>query len=140
MLQNSPRISYSDIDIPPQWHQWLRYTRPTAPSLQELQHDLIRQQQLKRLATQADERWASKPSVLDAPRRGNMELGVGDGEAEGSVGRRWEPGIETRDGQKRDKEMSPGEKKEKDNPWRRERGRAGEGFQPESWTPGPMRK
>ena len=98
---------------------------------------MIRQQQLKRLAMQADERWASKASVLDKPRRGNMELGVGDGEAEGTVGRR-EPGTETKEGEKRDKEMSLGEKKEKKNPWRRERGSAGEEFQPESWTPGSM--
>ena len=87
------------------------------------------------MARLADERWAQKASVLDAPRRGNMELGVGDGEAEGTVGRKWEPGQETQAGEQKEKEMSRGEKQEKENPWKRETGRAGEGFQPASWTP-----
>ena len=69
-----------------------------------------------------------------------MELGVGDGEAEGTVGKRWEPGMETKAGERREKEMTLEEKKEKENPWKRERGSAGEEFRPGSWTPGPSRK
>ena len=78
--------------------------------------------------------------MLDAPRRGNMELAVGDGEAEGTVGKKWEPGQETREGETVEKKMSPGEQKEKENPWKRERGSAGEDFQPTTWTPGPVRR
>ena len=140
ILQNNPRVPYSDIEVSPQWHQWLRYTRPFPPSLQEQQEDGLRQQRLKQLARLADERWAQKPSVLDAPRRGNLELGVGDGEAEGTVGRRWEPDQQTKEGELKDKKMSLGEKREKENPWKRERGSPGEGYEPDSWTPSPSRR
>ncbi|KAL8809596.1 MAG: hypothetical protein Q9223_007901, partial [Gallowayella weberi] len=47
ILQQNPRIPYSDIVIPVQWHQWLRHTRPTAPTIQELQSDETRKEQLK---------------------------------------------------------------------------------------------
>lgn len=43
--------------IPPQWLQWLRRTRFDAPSLDELVLDQLRQQRLKILAQQADEKW-----------------------------------------------------------------------------------
>ncbi|KAI5957755.1 hypothetical protein KGF57_003021 [Candida theae] len=43
--------------IPPQWLQWLRRTRLDAPSLDELVSDQMRQQRLKILARQADEKW-----------------------------------------------------------------------------------
>ncbi|MCJ1450878.1 hypothetical protein MMC28_001212 [Mycoblastus sanguinarius] len=123
-----------------QWHQWLRGTRPSPPSLQEQQHDVLRQQQLKQLAQAADERWAAKPSVLDKPKRGNLELGVGDGEMQGTVGKKWEEGQKTEAGEEKEKERSEGQKKERENPWKRDRGSAGEGFQPEAWTPGPVRR
>lgn len=138
ILQNNPKIAYSDIQISPQWHQWLRHTRPSPPSLQEQQTDVVRQQQLKRLAQAADERWAAKPSVLDKPRRGNMALGVGDGEAEGTVGRRWEPGEETAPGETAEEKKGEKRKKEKENPWKRDQGKAE--YQPEAWTPGPSKR
>jgi NADH dehydrogenase [ubiquinone] 1 alpha subcomplex assembly factor 2 len=47
--------------------QWLRHTRFEPPSVAEQQQDIIRQEQMKVLAQQADERWASKPSALDSP-------------------------------------------------------------------------
>ncbi|KAN0080631.1 hypothetical protein V8E54_003835 [Elaphomyces granulatus] len=59
---------YADIKITPQWHQWLRYVRQEAPSLEEQHKDIMRQRQLKQLARLADERWANKPSYLDHPR------------------------------------------------------------------------
>ncbi|KAK6888487.1 NADH-ubiquinone oxidoreductase assembly factor N7BML [Candida tropicalis] len=43
--------------IPPQWLQWLRRTRNEIPTLDELIHDQLRQQRLKILAKQADEKW-----------------------------------------------------------------------------------
>lgn len=98
------------------------------------------------MAAAADARWAAKPSVLDKPKRRNLELGVGDGEVEGTVGRRWEEGQRTGSGETAEKEMSGGEKrergeqvKEKENPWARQRS-AGEGWQPEAWTPGPVKR
>ena len=47
--------------------QWLRHTRADPPTIGEQQADLIRQEQIKMLAAQADARWASKPSALDGP-------------------------------------------------------------------------
>lgn len=43
--------------IPPQWLQWLRRTRDVPPTLQELIDDQLRQQRIKILAQQADQKW-----------------------------------------------------------------------------------
>ncbi|KAI4111739.1 MAG: hypothetical protein LQ345_006679 [Seirophora villosa] len=148
ILKQNPRIPYSDIAIPVQWHQWLRYTRPAPPSMQELQIDVQRKAQLKQLAAAADARWASKPSVLDAPRRRNQEVGVGDGEGrvgvlgrkgesadggDGIGGKRLGEGVKGED--VRDS-WGEGKKGRGENPWIKERPKAaGEGFQPGSWQP-----
>tara|TARA_R110002003_G_scaffold25_11_gene1218 strand:- start:2496 stop:2972 length:477 start_codon:yes stop_codon:yes gene_type:complete len=47
--------------------QWLRHTRFEAPTLAEQRQEVMRQERMKVLASQADARWASKPSALDAP-------------------------------------------------------------------------
>lgn len=86
--------------------------------------------------------------MLDKPRRGNLDLGVGDGEAEGMMGRRWEEGQRTGSVEMVEQERVEGEKgergeqmrKEKENPWARQRGSAGEGWQPEPWRPGPVKR
>ncbi|RMZ78013.1 hypothetical protein DV737_g4108, partial [Chaetothyriales sp. CBS 132003] len=49
----------SDVQVSPLWHQWLRYTRAVAPTLQEQAADVARQAQLKHNARLADERWAT---------------------------------------------------------------------------------
>ncbi|RYP18160.1 hypothetical protein DL765_004086 [Monosporascus sp. GIB2] len=58
---------YSEVTVPPAWHQWLRYQRAAAPTLEEQLADAARQERIKVLAAQADARWAAKPSYLDAP-------------------------------------------------------------------------
>ncbi|KAH8816291.1 hypothetical protein F5884DRAFT_775662 [Xylogone sp. PMI_703] len=60
-------VPYSDISISPQWHQWLRYTRQSPPSLNEQSNDITRLETLKVLAAEADRRWAAKPRLLDHP-------------------------------------------------------------------------
>jgi NADH dehydrogenase [ubiquinone] 1 alpha subcomplex assembly factor 2 len=67
IVQYPASTHYSDIKISPQWHQWLRHTRSDPPSLGEQSQDIIRQQNLKVLAAEADARWAAKPSFLDSP-------------------------------------------------------------------------
>lgn len=47
--------------------QWLRHTRFDPPTLDEQRQDVARQERMKVLALQADQRWAAKPSALDAP-------------------------------------------------------------------------
>lgn len=46
--------------VPPQWLQWLRRTRFDPPSLDELLADNARQQNMKTLARQADEKWQNE--------------------------------------------------------------------------------
>lgn len=58
--------------VPPQWLQWLRRTRNEAPTLQELINDQIRQQRIKVLAQQADERWYREKERLEYEQ--NMKL------------------------------------------------------------------
>ncbi|KAG7665851.1 uncharacterized protein J8A68_000677 [[Candida] subhashii] len=58
--------------IPPQWLQWLRRTRNTPPSLQELVDDQVRQSRIKILAKQSDERWHMEKLRLDQEE--NMKL------------------------------------------------------------------
>lgn len=145
IMQNNPRIPYSDIDIPPQWHQWLRYTRPEPPSLPELQYDVQRQANLKQLARAADERWAAKPSVLDKPRRGNQELAIGDGEMRGTVGQKGETGegkgVTGAERQEAvEKKKREGGEKGKENPWKVRQGKAGEDWKPEAWSPGRVER
>jgi NADH dehydrogenase [ubiquinone] 1 alpha subcomplex assembly factor 2 len=101
----------------------------------------VRQIQLRQNAQLADARWNAKPSVLDKPRRGNQELGVGDGEAPGTVGKRGEPGPTRAVGETTVKERSEGEERERENPWKqKDRGVPGQTWQPEAWTPGPVRR
>lgn len=52
-------------NVPPQWHQWLRRTRNSPPSLQELVNDQMRQTKMKILAQQADEKWAHEKAKLE---------------------------------------------------------------------------
>lgn len=66
---------------------------------------------------------------------------MGDGEKEGTVGKRWEEGQRTAAGETKEKERSEGEKRERENPWKQtDRGVPGQGWQPEAWTPGPVRR
>ncbi|KAJ6446417.1 NADH dehydrogenase [ubiquinone] 1 alpha subcomplex assembly factor 2 [Purpureocillium lavendulum] len=58
---------YSDVRVSPLWHQWLRHTRPDAPSLAEQRDDVARQRRVKVLAAEADARWDAKPRVMEAP-------------------------------------------------------------------------
>lgn len=45
------------LTVPPQWLQWLRRTRNVPPTLDELMADQYRQQRIRALAQQADEKW-----------------------------------------------------------------------------------
>merc|ERR1711939_1206072 len=65
IVQYGRKTYYSDVNVSPQWMQWLRHTRHEPPSINEQQLDEIRRAQMKQLAAQADARWASKPSALD---------------------------------------------------------------------------
>lgn len=51
--------------VPPQWLQWLRLTRQKAPTLKELVEDQQRQQNIKMLAQQADEKWNEQKLIME---------------------------------------------------------------------------
>lgn len=59
--------------IPPQWLQWLRRTRPNAPTLEELINDQVRQQKIKILADQADEKWHFEKVRLEQEQQSKLE-------------------------------------------------------------------
>ncbi|KAJ5138461.1 uncharacterized protein N7515_003309 [Penicillium bovifimosum] len=68
IVRFDPKTHFSDVQVTPQWHQWLRHVRQHPPSIEEQKQDLVRQAQIKQLARLADERWASKASYLDQPK------------------------------------------------------------------------
>ncbi|KAK4192037.1 NADH-ubiquinone oxidoreductase assembly factor N7BML [Podospora australis] len=137
----------SDVVVPPQWHQWLRHTRPDPPSLAEQQADVIRQERLKILAAEADARWAAKPSYLDAPdsrtkaRQPPLVGGSMLEEAKELPRDTKEEHEREREGtwekmKKGQQEVESKEAKEKD-PWKKARqGAPSDGWQPKAWTPG----
>lgn len=116
-----------------QWHQWLRYTRPSPPSVAEQQSDAVRQIELKRLAQAADERWALKPSVLDKPRANAERLPGGD-----LVETREISHERGEEGERKATEEPRG--KQKESPWKGTQGNPGEHWQPQAWTPGIQKR
>lgn len=124
----SPRPA-AELSLLAQWHQWLRYTRSSPPSLAEQQLDTVRQIELKRLARAADERWASKPSVLDKPRVDEGQL------AEEGLATAEEVRMDgDRDRKRRGPEELNG--KQEKGPWKEQQGNPGERWQPQTWSPG----
>ncbi|ESZ89628.1 hypothetical protein SBOR_9987 [Sclerotinia borealis F-4128] len=166
IVQTLPSTQYSDVQITPQWHQWLRHTRSDAPSLEELVGDVARQERLKILARQADERWNAKASFLDQPKAVQQALPVtqvrdgggytgveprGDGKGVANavvgVGEETEKeeavqSTKTKSAQGEiqhdvDTQLKE-EKKYKDDPWEKAKGGPSEGWQPRAWNPNDM--
>ncbi|TGO36960.1 hypothetical protein BHYA_0110g00250 [Botrytis hyacinthi] len=163
IVQTPSSTQYSDVKISPQWHQWLRHTREDAPSIEELVGDLARQERLKVLARQADERWNTKASFLDQPvtrqqalpatqvRDGGAYTGTdprGDGKGvanaiaseAGKVEERVATTEKPASGEVQyDAATQPREeKKYKDDPWKKARGGPSEEWQPQAWDPNDM--
>ena len=136
-----------------QWMQWLRHTRFDPPSLAEQQADIVRQARIEQLAAKADERWVSKPSVLDAPDKQQPIQMLVSKDPKASVGQMNVEGqkpvdIPVQEGQKEEasrKAEQPQKKvteELKKSPWPKEPSRKnpGEDWQPASWTPQPARR
>lgn len=139
-----------------QWHQWLRHTRIDAPSIQEQQYDVSRQEMMKQLAAKADDRWKSIPSFLDSPKQQQPQPGLELKDPGGYVGQ-TEPesqqgvtsGVEDpskvqevsagKDTKEVDEGRFKGKTKEKETPpWAKNQpqGGPGETWQPREWSPG----
>ncbi|KAI9645197.1 hypothetical protein NHQ30_005931 [Ciborinia camelliae] len=149
IMQTPPTTQYSDVKISPQWHQWLRHTRADAPSIEELVGDVARQERLKILARQADERWNAKASFLERPKSNGLAPRIGDGEGRaddvvrGSGEMEKEDVVATekpaRGDIRHDAEAQPREeKKYKDDPWKKAKGGPSEEWQPRAWDPNDM--
>lgn len=142
MVRSSRRTHFSDVKISPQWHQWLRQTRYDPPTIQEQQADIGRQAQLKYLAQQADERWASKPSFLDQPRDQPKPATLP--KVPGAYAPQTDPDKKKGVGSTMDNPVAvpePPKTEERPNPWKRaSSGGPSEQWQPESWTPGSAKK
>ncbi|KAI9758959.1 MAG: hypothetical protein M4579_002699 [Chaenotheca gracillima] len=136
IVQYSSNTHYSDIQITPQWHQWLRHTRFDPPSIVEQEADVERQISIKQLAQQADERWASKPSFLDKPKeqpRPATQVKDPGGYAQDNTDET--KGVRNAVGSTEEKLESQGTSK-KENPWdNHKRGGPSEGWQPQAWDP-----
>ncbi|TGJ84986.1 hypothetical protein E0Z10_g3783 [Xylaria hypoxylon] len=154
-LVHYPRSTpYSEVKVPPAWHQWLRHQRPEPPSMVEQASELQRQARMKLLAAEADARWEAKPSLLDMPaktsqsqdqrrsggggqsqQRDRDEVDI-EGETQGQMGEE----IHAQTSQQTSPHASPQAKMD-NNPWKRaQRGAPGETWQPQSWTPAPAKK
>ncbi|KAL4920024.1 hypothetical protein BDW62DRAFT_30226 [Aspergillus aurantiobrunneus] len=133
ILKPPPRTHYGDVEVSPQWHQWLRYVRPEPPSIREQQDDVLRRQRILLLAEMQRKRWEAEESKLDAPaaqhpgpatRTSDPTLGAAASDVSGSG-----PGFQT-NGPAGDKASSV-----KEDPFFRPKNVPGEKWQPESWTP-----
>ncbi|KAK6953446.1 hypothetical protein Daesc_005750 [Daldinia eschscholtzii] len=134
IVQYPRSTHYSEVKVPPSWHQWLRYMRDRPPTLDEQVEDIARQERTKLLAAEADARWEAKPSLIDVPgrERGQPVPPLNTG--------RTQP-------QERAARESPtrNEREEvtqqKDDPWKRARSSGpSETWQPEAWNPTPAKK
>lgn len=94
---------------------------------------MIRQIELKRLAQAADERWASKPSVLDKPRANAEWLPGGN-----LLGPEEAPHGQGEEGERKNAEGPPVTQKE--SPWKEIQGTPGERWQPQAWAPGVQKR
>ncbi|KAJ5905322.1 uncharacterized protein N7473_002238 [Penicillium subrubescens] len=141
IVKFDPKTHYGDVQVSPQWHQWLRYVREHPPSLEEQQQDLIRQAQIKQLARLADERWASKPSFLDKPKTQQPPTPT---ETSGSAAN---PATESSQNASASAPSTSTPKPApakpepvKEDPWAKANpGNPGDTWQPESWTPSSKR-
>ncbi|CDK25533.1 unnamed protein product [Kuraishia capsulata CBS 1993] len=60
-------------NIPPQWHQWLRFVRNNPPTIQELLADKHRQEAIKELAKRSDEKWEMEKLQLEGQTNAHLK-------------------------------------------------------------------
>ncbi|CAH0026850.1 unnamed protein product [Clonostachys rhizophaga] len=123
---------FSEVKVSPLWHQWLRYTRDSPPSLEEQHGDVARQARMKKLAAEADARWEAKPRVMDAPGATSGQpvraLGSASADPEST------PSQTTSTSEENTKEAKP-------DPWAKHKAQGpSENWQPEAWSPSARKK
>ncbi|KAI9372907.1 hypothetical protein BJX61DRAFT_414444 [Aspergillus egyptiacus] len=144
IVKPKPRTHYADVEVSPQWHQWLRYVRPEPPSIQEQQADVQRRERILMLAEMQRKRWETEQARLDTP---------GATQQPGPATRTSDPtyssAAEAEGGSRaRDAGATPlakaggraGASATKGDPFSRRKDVPGEEFQPEAWTPTPAKR
>ncbi|OQE24551.1 hypothetical protein PENSTE_c007G07294 [Penicillium steckii] len=137
MLKPDPKMHLSDVQVTPQWHQWLRHVRENAPTVQEQQQEVARQMQIKQLARLADERWASKPSFLDKPQSKppTHALNGDSGNAKSQ-----NPETTSQNASPQSKSATESQPPKAQNPWAKADNRnPGDSWQPAGWSPNSKR-
>ncbi|GFF27719.1 hypothetical protein IFM61606_03908 [Aspergillus udagawae] len=150
IVKYNAKTHYADVQVTPQWHQWLRYVRADPPSLEEQQQDVLRQLQIKQLAHLADLRWASKPSYLDKPQTQHPEPATRTSDAtlnppmgavgEGPKTHNAVSGADTTQAAGTTTPTPDVAPTTKEDPWAKARTSDTENWQPESWTPSASRR
>ncbi|CAI6313421.1 unnamed protein product [Periconia digitata] len=154
---------YGDVNVPPQWMQWLRHTRFEPPTIADQHAEIQRQERMKILAAQADARWAAKPSALDAAPETQQPVQMLQSQDAASGIRQMNVGQERRDmeaeaareeaqqerkrveEEERERQIKSRKKMKgeaKDSPWKQApKNNPGEEWQPAPWSPsGPARR
>ncbi|KAJ5777886.1 hypothetical protein N7520_001132 [Penicillium odoratum] len=141
IVKFDPKTHYGDVQVTPQWHQWLRYVRPTPPTLEEQRQDLVRQAQMKELARLADERWASKPSFLDKPKTQQKVPGIETGNATTNTNTvSADAPSSSAPAPVPEPTSTPPKTRKEENPWAKaDRQNPGANWQPEAWSPSSHR-
>ncbi|KAJ5295953.1 hypothetical protein PENANT_c001G11023 [Penicillium antarcticum] len=150
IVRYDPKTHFSDVQVTPQWHQWLRHVRKNPPSIEEQKQDLVRQAQIKQLARLADERWASKASFLDKPKSQpgpasqpggpSLNYPAATTQAANAQAAQGAPAATPTNAPQADPASTTPETKKEENPWANaSKNNPGEEWQPEAWTPSSKR-
>lgn len=85
----------------------------------------------------ADARWAAKPSFLDKPRPRKLDHGIRDGQIEGTTKTPFSLGEDMNN---EVREAAGPREKQNDSPRELQQKHSGQVWQPEAWSPQPLKK
>ncbi len=106
----------------------------------EQRQDVVRQQQMKQLASEADARWEAKPRVMEAPRAPTASL-EGGPTTEPEQSPTTEPAQTTAAPAPSPAPDADQSKEKNPDPWAQAKARGpSEKWQPEAWTPSAGKK
>ncbi|KAL4872993.1 hypothetical protein BDV12DRAFT_161117 [Aspergillus spectabilis] len=130
IVRPHPKTHYADVEVSPQWHQWLRYVRPEPPSIKEQQDDIQRRQRILVLAEMQKKRWETEKAHLDAPTT----------QQPGPAAQTSDPTLGAASDARRNNPDQGGAPAAKEGPFFGSKDVPVEKWQPESWTPTPSKK
>ncbi|KAL3479906.1 hypothetical protein BJX99DRAFT_221445 [Aspergillus californicus] len=141
IVRPKPRTHFSDVQVTPQWHQWLRHVRPKPPSIKEQHEDIQRQERILVLAEIQRKRWETEQAQLDNP--GMQQTGPATRTSDPTLGAAASSGMggsTTSPGSQANPPSRGRTAAAKEDPFFRPKDVPGQNFQPESWTPTSSKK